>query len=408
MVDYKEYILDNGLKIVHMPLLSDVSYCGFIVNVGTRDEGENEYGMAHFVEHMLFKGTQKRRSFHIINRMESVGGDINAYTNKEETVIYSTFLEEHFERAFELLVDLTFYSVFPQKEIDKEIDVVLDEINSYEDSPSELIFDEFENHLFKGADLEHNILGYPESISRFNTEDLKRFVSRYYRPQNMVFFSLGKTDMKKIIRLAEKYLGDIDNEGNPSHSRVSPPEVSPYRIEVDKDTMQSHVIIGGRCYDLHHENKKIFHILNNILGGPGMNSRLNISLREKRGYVYNVESSMTSYQNAGLYNIYFGSDKKNINKCIDLILKEINRVKNTSLTTQQLAIAKKQLIGQIAVSSDNHENLALGFAKGILCYDRFDTLAQTMKKIEAISAKDILFVANEVFRDNNLNFLIYK
>ncbi len=407
MNDYQSHTLKNGLRIVHMPLTGNVSYCGFIVNAGTRDENTDEYGMAHFVEHMLFKGTQKRHSFHIINRMESVGGDINAYTNKEETVIYSTFLEEHFERAFELLSDLTFHSVFPQKEIDKEIDVILDEINSYEDSPSELIFDEFENIVFTNSQLGHNILGDPDSLESFNTKKALKFIKRYYSPDNMVFFSLGKTPIKKIIKLAEKYLSDVSMPPL-DYNRIVPPDFIKTKQSIDKDTIQTHALIGGRCYGLHDKKRKVLHLLNNILGGPGMNSRLNISLREKRGYVYNVESNMTNYSDTGIFSIYFGSDKKNADKCIQLIQKELKKLRETKLTTLQLSAAKKQLIGQTSVARDNHENLALALGKSFFHYNHFSSRHEMISKIENISADSILDVANEIFCDDNMSYLIYK
>lgn len=407
MKEYQSYTLKNGLRIVHKPLSGKVSYCGFIINAGTRDEQSSEHGMAHFVEHMLFKGTEKRRSHHIINRMESVGGEINAYTNKEETVIYSVFLEEDFNRALELLVDLTFHSVFPKKEIEKEIDVILDEINSYEDSPSELIFDEFENLIFRNSQLGHNILGEPEYLTKFNTAKAKAFVDQHYLPQNMVFFSLGNTDMKKIVKLAEKYLSEIQLSAS-QHTRICPDSVDRIEQKIVKDTSQTHALIGGRCYDLHHPKRKALHLLNNILGGPGMNSRLNISLREKKGYVYNVDSNITSYSDAGIFSIYFGCDKRNIDKCVKLIHAELKNLRDNKLTTSQLAAAKKQLIGQIAISGDGHENLALGLGKSFMHYNHFNNMEETIKKIEQISASDLLDVANEVFDKHKLSSLIYQ
>lgn len=407
MNEYQSYTLKNGLRIIHKPHESNVSYCGFIVNAGTRDENTDEFGMAHFVEHMLFKGTEKRKSFHILNRMESVGGEINAYTNKEETVIYSIFLEEHFARAFELLTDLTFHSTFPQKEIDKEIEVVIDEINSYEDSPSELIFDEFENIVFRDSQLGHNILGKAESLKTFDTIKTRSFVQRHYSPENIVFFSLGKTDMKKIIYRAEKYLSEIETSAY-DYKRTGPDEIAPIHEKVNKDTMQAHALIGCRCYDLQSTKRKTLHLLNNILGGPGMNSRLNISLREKRGYVYNVESSMTGYTDTGIFSIYFGSDKKNADKCIDLVLKELKLLRETKLTSSQLSAAKKQLIGQIGVSSDNHENLALGLGKSFFHYNHFNSMPETIQKIESISSEDLLDVANEILDEKRLSYLIYR
>lgn len=400
-MNYQSYTLKNGLRLVHKPLTGNVSYCGFIVNAGTRDESESEFGMAHFVEHMLFKGTQLRRSHHIINRMEVVGGELNAYTNKEETAIYSVFLEEHFQRALELLSDITFHSVFPQHEIEKEIDVILDEIHSYEDNPSELIFDEFENMVFRRSQLGHNILGDENSLKAFDTQKAKTFVSGHYTTNDIVFFSLGKTDFRKVIRLAERYLNDLPNRKN-TLGRKEPSPVNPEMKIEKKGTSQAHIMIGGRSYGLHHPKRKVVSLLNNILGGPGMNSRLNISLREKKGYVYNVDSSLTTYSDIGLFSIYFGTDQQNVEKCIKLVDAELKKMREVKLTTNQLSAAKKQLIGQIGVSSDNHESLALALGKSFLHYNHFDNLAETVQKIEGITAMDILEAANDILSPNRL------
>lgn len=407
MKEYQTYTLKNGLRIVHKPSTSKVSYCGFMINAGTRDEKAEEFGMAHFVEHMLFKGTQKRRSHHIINRMESVGGEINAYTNKEETVIYSIFLEEDFARAFELLADLTFYSTFPEKEIKKEIDVILDEINSYEDSPSELIYDEFENIIFQGSQLGHNILGEPDLLNKFDTNMAKKFVQHHYSPENIVFFSLGNTDLKKIIKLADKYISNIE-PSNLSHSRIAPNTIQKIEKIIEKETFQTHALIGGKCYNLHNPKRKAMNLLNNILGGPGMNSKLNITLREKRGYVYNVDSNMTCYSDTGIFSIYFGCDKRNAEKCIKLINSELKNLRDNKLTTTQLSAAKKQFVGQIVISKDNNENQALGMGKSFMHYNHLNSIEETIQQIEIITSSDILEVANEVFDLKNLNFLIYQ
>lgn len=405
-MDYQIYTLPNGLRIIHKPDVSNVSYCGLFVNAGTRDEHADEYGMAHFVEHMLFKGTTKRKYHHIINRMESVGGDLNAYTNKEETVIYTTFLEPHFERALELLSDLVFHSEFPQKEMDKEIEVVIDEIHSYEDSPSELIYDEFENLVFAGSQLGHNILGNAKQIKKLTSPKVKAFVNRLYHPDNIVFFSNGKTDFKKIVQLAEKYLSGIP-QAETAQSRIDAETVLPEHLLIKKKTSQIHAIIGGRGYEIKNPKRKAFHLLNNILGGPGMNSRLNIELREKHGYVYNVESSATTYTDTGLFTVYFGTDKRNKDKCIELIYKELKKLRDTQLTTSQLNAAKKQLIGQIGISSDNRENITLSMGKTFFHYGRIDSFEETFAKIEAVTAKDIREVANEIFDEKSLFSLIY-
>lgn len=406
MINYLTHTLSNGLRIVHKPIESNVSYCGFIVNAGTRDEAPDQYGMAHFVEHMLFKGTGKRRAYHIINRMENVGGELNAFTNKEETVVYSVFLEQHFSRAIELLSDITFHSNFPQSEIEKEVEVIIDEIHSYEDSPSELIFDEFENLVFDQSQIGHNILGSAELLQNFDGQMAKAFVNKFYNPSNMVFFSLGRTDFKKIVYYAEKYLSAIPDIKS-DIQRIKPVDISSVNKREDKETSQAHVLIGGRSYSLCDPNRRVLNLLNNLLGGPGMNSRLNISLREKRGYVYNVDSSITSYTDTGITSIYFGCDKKNVDKCIGLVHKELNRLRKEKLTSSQLSTAKKQLIGQIGVMGDNHENLALALGKNFLHHNHFNTLAETAQKIEAVTAEQILAVSNEIFDERSLFTLIY-
>ena len=354
--DYVSYTLSNGLRLVHLPSASSVSYCGFAVNAGTRDEAEDEFGLAHFVEHMLFKGTDKRKAWHILNRMENVGGELNAYTTKEETFVYSVFMEEHFSRAFELLTDLVFHSRFPQQEIEKEVDVILDEINSYEDSPSELIFDEFENLLFKGHALGHHILGDEQSLLRFDSLSGKSFMERFYTPENLVFFSMGRMAFKRIVRMAEKLLSGIPPRPA-AHNRVAPGEVRPVTCQMQKETHQAHVLMGARAYSMYSPKRLPLFLLNNLLGGTGMNNRLNVSLREKHGLVYNVESNVTFYTDTGQMCIYFGTDPKNRDKAISLVQKELKKLRDVKLTTTQLAACKKQLIGQLGVSNDNPEGL---------------------------------------------------
>ncbi|MDH6343226.1 putative Zn-dependent peptidase [Parabacteroides sp. PFB2-12] len=404
---YHIHQLPNGLRVVHLPMESPVFYCGFAINAGTRDERPGEFGLAHFVEHMLFKGTEKRRSWHILNRMEHVGGELNAYTTKEETFIYSAFMEEHFSRAFELLSDLVFHSQFPAQEIEKEVDVILDEINSYEDSPSELIYDEFENQLFNGHALGHHILGDEASLLSFRPETGRSFLSRYYVPSNMVFFSMGRRPFAKILKEVEKALSDINLPGE-ILNREAPPYIAPYHKKVTKDTHQAHALIGSRAFNMFEEKRLSLFLLNNILGGPGMNSRLNVSLREKNGLAYNVESSIISYTDTGLANIYFGTDPKNLEKSLRLVHKELEKICREKLTGSQLAAAKKQVIGQMGVSSDHREGVFLGFGKSFLHYNRYDTLQEVFAKIEKITAEDILEVANEVFAKEKLFSLIYQ
>lgn len=406
-IDYFSHILPNGLRIVHLPSDSPVSYCGFAVNAGTRDEESDEFGLAHFVEHMVFKGTEKRKAWHILNRMENVGGELNAYTTKEETFIYSIFMEEHYDRAFELLTDLIFNSRFPEQEIEKEVDVILDEINSYEDSPSELIFDEFENILFEGHALGHNILGEEKSLLSFNSESGLSFMRRFYAPENMVYFSMGRTDFRKIIKRAEAAFEGIAFP-MASRSRVAPGLLVPHAVQTHKETHQAHVLIGSRAYSMHDDKRISLFLLNNLLGGPGMNSRLNVSLREKHGLVYNVESNVTSYTDTGLASIYFGTDPKNQDKALVLVHKELAKLRDVKLSATQLAAAKKQVIGQLGVSGDNKEGLFLGLGKSFLHYNRYDSLPEVFAKVESLTSEDIRDVANEIYAPDNLFSLIYK
>ena len=403
---YNTHTLPNGLRIIHAPRKSAVAYCGFAIDAGTRDEQEHEQGMAHFVEHLLFKGTQKRHAWHIVNRMEHVGGDLNAYTNKEETVVYSAFLAEHLPRAVELLADIVFHSTFPQHEIDKEVEVIIDEIQSYEDTPSELIFDDFEELVFPNHPLGRNILGKPELLHSFKTQDALAFTTRYYQPNNMVFFVQGDFDFKRIVRLVEKAVHEIPSKAN-DYQRNLPLPYVPRALQIERDTHQAHVMIGRRGYDAHNEKRTALYLLNNILGGPGMNSRLNVALRERSGLVYNVEANLTSYTDTGLFSIYFGTDPKQVDRCIRLVHKELKRLREQPLSATQFAASKKQIIGQIGVACDNSENNALDMAKTFLHYNKFEGPEGVFRRIEALTAHDLWEVANEMFDESQLSTLIY-
>ena len=404
-MQYNIHTLSNGLRIIHEPSSSKVAYCGFAVDAGTRDEAENEQGMAHFVEHLIFKGTRKRKAWHILNRMENVGGDLNAYTNKEETVIYSAFLTEHFGRALELLADIVFHSTFPQNEIEKETEVIIDEIQSYEDTPSELIFDDFEDMIFRNHPLGRNILGRPDLLKKFRSEDAMAFTSRFYQPSNMVFFVLGDFNFQKIVRQVEKLLVDLPLV-TVENQRTIPPLYVPEQLVVHKETHQAHVMIGSRGYNAYDDKRTALYLLNNILGGPGMNSRLNVSLRERRGLVYTVESNLTSYTDTGAFCIYFGTDPEDVDTCLKLTYKELKRMRDVKMTSSQLMAAKKQLIGQIGVASDNNENNALGMAKTFLHYNKYESSESVFRRIEALTAEGLLEVANEMFAEEYLSTLI--
>ena len=389
---YQTATLPNGIRIVHEPNPINVAYCGYAVDAGTRDERADEQGMAHFVEHLIFKGTRKRHAWHILNRMENVGGELNAYTNKEETVIYSAFLKEDFLRAAELLTDIVFNSTFPQNEIEKETEVIIDEIQSYEDSPAELIFDDFEELIFPNHPLGRNILGKPEQLRNFRSEDALDFVGRYYKPDNLVFFVQGNLDFNRIVRTMEKVTAMI----------------VPRQVTVHKDTHQVHVMIGGRGYSAYDERRTGLYLLNNILGGPGMNSRLNVALREKRGLVYNVESNLTAYTDTGTFCIYFGCDPEDADRCIELVQRELRKLREQPLTDSRLNAAKKQIIGQIGVASDNFENNALDMAKCFLHYKHYENKEEVFRRIEALTAGQLQDIANEMFSENYLSTLIYR
>ncbi len=399
--------LPNGLRIIHTLSPTSVVYCGYAINAGTRDEQPHEHGLAHFVEHMLFKGTMRRRAWHILNRMENVGGELNAYTNKEETVIYSAFLKKDFTRALELLTDIVFHSTYPQHEIDKERGVILEEIDCYEDNPAELIFDDFEEILFRGHSLGHNILGTPKHVKHFTTASARSFTERYYHPSNAVLFVYGNIPFSRIVTWAERFTANIPS-GSANTHRTAPLPYVPRQVELSRRTHQTHVMIGCTSYPSGDKRRTGLYLLNNMLGGPGMNSRLNLALREHTGLVYSVESNLMSYTDTGVFSIYFGTDATEADRCIELSMKELDRLREHPLTTLQLSAAKKQIIGQIGVASDNFENTALGMAKTYLHYGEYEGAEALYRRIEAITSQQLWDIANELFRRDNLSVLIYR
>lgn len=403
---YVTNILSNGLRIILQQTSSQVAYCGYAVNAGTRDEDADTPGMAHFIEHMLFKGTTRRKAWHIINRMEHVGGDLNAFTNKEETVIYCSFMKQDFSRAAELLTDLVFHSVFPQHEIEKECEVIIDEIKMYEDTPAELIFDDFEDLIYAGHPLGRNILGNAERLHSYGKNHADAFFHRYYKPDNMVFFVMGNYTIEQVVKEIEKRTYDISGPPVAMH-RQQPALCSARRLNVNKNYHQAHIMIGGRAYDGKGTKRVALNLINNILGGPGMNSRLNIALREHRGLVYEIESNYTPYTDIGTFSIYFGCDHDDVDRCIELVLKELKQFRDQRLSDSQLRAAKKQLIGQIGVSSDNNENNALGMAKTFLHYNRYITSEEAFKNIELLTADLLQEVAQEILDEKNLSILCY-
>ena len=456
---YNTYTLDNGLRIIHLPSDSQVVYCGYQINAGTRNEEPGEEGLAHFCEHVTFKGTERRKAWHILNCLESVGGDLNAYTNKEGTVYYSAILKEHIARAVDLLSDIVFHSVYPQAEIDKEVEVICDEIESYNDSPAELIYDEFENILFKGLPLGHNILGTAEQVRAFKTEDALRFTQKLYRPDNAIFFAYGDIDFKKLVKLIQKALGECPKgrelacsadcksaetpteeriaEETPTDERIAeetptgetPTEemeagdanhkvqsskfnvqskVAGQTIVMQKNTHQAHVMIGTQAYDVNDDRRMPLYLLNNMLGGPGMNAKLNLALREHNGLVYTVESTMVAYGDTGTWSIYFGCDEHDVKRCLRLVRKELDKFMQKPLSDAQLKAAKKQIKGQIGVACDNRENFALDFGKSFLHYGWEKNVDRLYEQVDEITAAQIQAVAQELFDKDRLTTLIFK
>ena len=456
---YNTYTLDNGLRIIHLPSDSQVVYCGYQINAGTRNEEPGEEGLAHFCEHVTFKGTERRKAWHILNCLESVGGDLNAYTNKEGTVYYSAILKEHIARAVDLLSDIVFHSVYPQAEIDKEVEVICDEIESYNDSPAELIYDEFENILFKGSPLGHNILGTAEQVRAFTTEDALRFTRKLYRPDNAIFFAYGDIDFKKLVKLigraladdesgklaaeklpqisqitqisrdensiaTEKSVSSVESVGPKNYQSVGNEnaensvepkkypsvgnEIAGQTIVMQKNTHQAHVMIGTRAYDVNDDRRMPLYLLNNMLGGPGMNAKLNLALREHNGLVYTVESTMVAYGDTGTWSIYFGCDEHDVKRCLRLVRKELDKFMQKPLSDAQLKAAKKQIKGQIGVACDNRENFALDFGKSFLHYGWEKNVDRLYEQVDEITAAQIQAVAQELFDKDRLTTLIFK
>jgi len=406
-MDYKTYTLENGIRLIHKPVASLIAHAGLFFNTGSRDEAKNEHGLAHFIEHVIFKGTKKRKSFHINSRLEDVGGELNAYTTKEETCIHASFLKEDIERALELISDISFNSIYPDKEIEKEKIVIIDEINSYKDNPAEQIFDDFEEMLFPKDALGRNILGTPESLMNYKRNDLLAFVKKNYYTDEMILSVVGEIEFAKLIKLFNEYYGNIPAKTKQSKRAIVTEYAPEYREEI-KNTFQTHCIIGTKAYCYIDSRRLIMHLLNNILGGPGMNSRLNLSLRERYGCTYNIESSYSPYFDTGVFGVYFGSDKENLEKSLKLIQKEFDLLKSKKLGKVQLSKAKRQLIGQIAISSEHNENLMISMGKSYLVFGKVESLEEINYQINNISSLELMEAANDIFDSKKLSTIVYK
>jgi len=401
------HTLENGIRVVHLRTNGMVAHCGLVINIGSRNERDNEHGMVHFIEHMLFKGTRKRKTYHILSSLEDAGGELNAYTTKEETAIHASVLKEEFEKAVDIISDITFNSVFPAKEIEKEKDVIIEEINSYLDDPAELIFDDFEEMIFPGQPIGRNILGTPVTVKSFTQKALFEFFSGNYKTNQMVFCSVGNIPDEKVVRLVNKYFGAVTSNIKKGR-KYKPSFYTKSTVTKKMDTNQDHCIIGNVAYNIKDKRRIGMFLLNNLLGGQGLNSRLNLSLREKNGLAYNVESNYNAYVDTGVFSIYFGTDRQNLEKSIAITLLELNKLRNTRLGPLQFSKAKNQLKGYLARSYENHESLMLSLGKSLLVFNRIDSLEDICKKIDSLTTSELLDISNEVFEPSGLSTLIYK
>lgn len=403
---YQSYTLKNGIRLLHVPKNLPITYCGFAVNTGTRDELEDEYGMAHFVEHMLFKGTTHRKSRNIIDRLETIGGQLDAYTTKEDTFIFATVPTKYTDRAMELLSDILFNSTFPDSEMEKELQVIREEIQSYNDSPSELIYDEFEDLIFANSPLGHNILGKTELLEKFDSKKMETFVNRCYTTDELLFFTMGNMPFEQIVKKAEKYFDVPTTER--SFTRPAPGDYASSNIKLNKDTFQTHCLIGNRSYELSHPDRMAQVLLHNILGGPYMSSRLNMAVRERNGLAYTIESSLSTYSDTGVWSIYFGCDPKNTKKCLKLIDKELDKLRTKPIDNRQLLIFQKQIEGAMLISNQNYENQILGISKMYLHTNTCPSNEELFAAIKRVDAEKLMETANRLFDKQQLTQLIYE
>ncbi len=404
-MEFYTYTLPNGIRGIHRQTKSSVAHCGLMINAGARDERAGEIGLAHFVEHSIFKGTERRKAYQVNCRLENLGGELNAFTTKEETTIHATVLRADFAKAVEIIADIAFHSTYPPKELEREKEVIYDEINTYKDSPSELIYDTFEELVFKGSELEHNILGLKRDIRRFSGESIRRFTSRCYTTDQMVFSSIGNISPRRIEAIAMRYFGDIP-ASHRSFERGTPPAMTPFDVTLKRHTHQTHCMIGGRAYGICERKRLPLSLLINVLGGPCANSILNTVVRERHGLTYNIEASYTPYMDSGLVSIYFGSERNNTERVIELINSEVDKLCRTPLTARQLSMAKKQFISQVAISTESNEGYMLGVGKSYLVHGGVDTTEEVCRKISSLTASEIMEVANEILTEKST--LIYQ
>ncbi len=407
MTDYQVHTLPNGIRILYKHAASTITHCCFIVNAGSRDELEHQTGLAHFIEHLLFKETERRSTNQILNRLELVGADLNAYTTKEYTCIHASLLNQHLERTVDLFEDILFHSTFPEDEQEKERGVILDEIASYLDQPEEAIQDDFECLLFKDHPIGQNILGTPETVAKLNSKDIADFMAANNNTSEMVFAVFGDYDFKKVVKLTEKYFGPVP--ANTAKKQRIKPEINMVGNHVfTKPISQTHCIIGNQAYASAHQHKNGLLLLNNLLGGMGMSSRLNLEIREKHGIAYTIESNYTSLTDTGIFSIYFGTDSEKADKASRLVHKELKKLRDQKLGTLQLHQTKQKFIGQIALAEESRMGLIISMAKSLVDFNYIDTLQQVFDKINAVTAEQLLEISNEIFDNDRMITLLFE
>ena len=405
-MEYNVHTLPNGIRILHVPSASAISHACIIINSGSRDENDENAGLAHFIEHLIFKRTEKRSTNQILNRLESVGADLNAYTTKEYTCIHASFLNPYLDRTLELFNDIVFHSTFPEDEMDKEKSVVLDEIASYLDQPEEAIYDDFEDLVFSGHALGRNILGTTESVSKITQKDIHQFIKENYHTDKMVIAVLGNYSLNKVVKVGAKHYSEIPANLHTS-IREAPLKAPVITKTFNKPIQQAHAMLGSQAYSLHHPYKTGLLLLNNLLGGNGMSSILNLQIREKYGIAYTIESGYSPLSDTGIFTLYFGTDKEKVNKASALIFKELKKLRDNHFSEVQLQKAKNKFIGQIALGEENRIGLIISMAKSLIDYDKIDDLETVFSKIQAVSTTDIGNITNEILDESNLSALTF-
>ena len=408
MKDYQEHILPNGIRILHKQVThTKVVHCGFMLDIGSRDELEDQQGLAHFWEHMAFKGTRKRKAFHILDRLDSVGGELNAYTTKEKICFYASTLDRYFANAFELLTDITFDSIFPERQIENERCVILEEMAMYKDNPEDAIQDDFDNLVFRGHPMGKNILGTVESVKSFHKKDFQRFISQNLNTERVVFSVVGNISLQQVLKAVNKHLQDIPHY-DVSRQRKTLESYRPIKESSHRDWLQAQCAMGRTSYPISDSKRLPFFMLVNLLGGPGLNTRLNLSLREKYGFVYSIEAYYAPYTDTGLFAIYFGTEPSQLNKSTDLVKKELKKLREKPLGIVQLNKLKAQVCGQLAISEENYVSLMLMMGKSMLDLNRIDSLENVYKKIQSVTHHELQELANDMFNFHEMSYLQYS